>query len=737
MVAKNKWIIAFLVLAFAFVLTTCEELGYKAETSVSVVNAAPPVITKQPAGGTINLGDPGAKLTVEAEVEDEGDLSYQWFISDDVRYAEDEGYPISGAEESTYIVNLEEGSWQIYVLVTNTNPVVNGEQEASVKSALVRITVNDPGNAPYPNITKEPASTAYDFVMAPAGGEGEEGDGEQPSTPVDALSVEVEEPENGVLSYQWYSSTSFSNDFTDLITTTPIPGATSATYQPQPVTEEGTWYYFVVVTNFWEEAPKRKESVVPSSPAVIKVVVTNAVITVNSTRAQYVRGFGVMAPFWGNSPQDSPYNYEQMYNPTTGLGFNILRIMIPVSSTGTKIKTTMNKALNNELSGDKDRSHYYEIVKIVNKYDGYVLASPWSPPPAWKTNDSVNGGGSLIKANYMDYADYLKEYCQIMLNNGAPIYAVSIQNEPNFKASYDGCEWTDNEMRDFFKQVGSFTEGVSGWGGGAKIPRVLIMNGESANSPTINDAVLNDTEARKIVDLYGRHLYGSQQVTRSSQVQALGKEIWMTEHNINGGNEATYPSDSTYNYIWKFLNDVDVSIRLNKENGFVWWYGKRFYSQIGEGDYGTVDNAVLPRGYALSHYAKYAAETWQVGLTVSGVNATGGAITTGSNFNNTTFNIDSTAVKAAAFQSKDGNSISLVLFTPTNQEGGGGTNLGNVKIVFPDGFTATKVTAMRSRSGNGTENMGKPDNETVLLKGGTSAFLNLPAGQILSVRFTK
>jgi hypothetical protein len=91
--------------------------------------------------------------------------------------------------------------------------------------------------------------------------------------------------------------------------------------------------------------------------------------------------------------------------------------------------------------------------------------------------------------------------------------------------------------------------------------------------------------------------------------------------------------------------------------------------------------------------------------------------------------------------SRDGNSISLVLFTPTDVSGGGGVNMGDVRIEFPAGFVATKVTAMRSRGpGAGqshTRNMGKADTDTVLLEDGAAALVNLPAGQMLSVKFTK
>jgi O-glycosyl hydrolase len=713
---------------FAFVFTTCEDLDYS--TSQVAVDAEYPTITIQPVGGTYTLGGSGA-LTVTATTKSGGSLKYQWYIATDEQHFNDSGDPINGATGASFTINLqEEGVYQIYVKVTN--PGTGGATAVSVNSVLVRVILNDPNNAPYPEIISDPKSMAYEWDAG---------------LTVDEISVSVKTPDKGALSYQWYSSPSYSSgqdsegNEVGLI----ITGATQAAYKPT-ISAAGTYFYYVKVTNTWADAEAlggRKESVTYSSPAAVKALEPNATITVNTAqKQQYVRGFGVMAPFWGNAPQDKMSDYELMYNPDK-LGYNILRIMIPVSES-TSIKTTMDRVLKNELSGEKDRKHYYEMVKVVNGYNGYVLASPWSPPPSWKTNESIKGGqggkeAKLLKAYWEDYADYLKEYCKIMYEKGAPIYAVSIQNEPNYAADYDGCEWTGPEMRDFFKMVGRFTEGVKGWGGGREIPTVLTMNGESANTPTLNNEVLNDPAAHQYVDIFARHIYGNAAENVSARVQALKddegnpKEIWMTEYNINSKQDALYPFDSTYEYVWKFMNSVDLVIRLNNENAYIWWYGRRFYSQIGDGDFGTVGGAILPRGYALSHYAKFATDTDRVGLTFTGTNKAGGPITAGTNFNNTSFTEDSTAVKASAFASRDGNSISLVLFTPTATTGAGGTDMGDIKIEFPAGFTATKVTAMRTKK----TAMGKPDGETVLLKGGNAAFISLPAGEILSVKFTR
>jgi O-glycosyl hydrolase len=288
-------------------------------------------------------------------------------------------------------------------------------------------------------------------------------------------------------------------------------------------------------------------------------------------------------------------------------------------------------------------------------------------------------------------------------------------------------------MMNFFKQVGHFTSGVSGFGGGREIPSVLTMNGESANHPNINDAALNDPVSRAAIDIIGRHPYGNRQIRYSRAIDhpTDPKEVWMTEHNINSGNPSAYRNDSTWNFVWKFLNDVDLSIRLNDESTYIWWAAKRFYSFIGDGQYSTDNGEILPRGYAISHYAKFAKETYRVAVNAEGTTANGASISR-NNFNGLYDDLDSTAARATAFVSPDGNSISLVLFTPTFVNGAGGIDMGTVKIQLPEDFIIREAIAMRSSQ----DSYAKPEDVQICEEGNT-ATVTLPRGHILSVRFTK
>jgi len=625
---------------------------------------------------------------------------------------------------------------------------------------------NNSGRANAPVITRQPDGAIY-FV----------GD-----TGIKSMSVSVKPAaSDDVLSYQWYSGASFAAGGG-----TAIPDADGSSYTPpESITAEvKTHYFYVVVTNTSVTPPQSTTSSVAAVNVQTEVADTsNAAVTVNTDqRYQYVRGFGGNDIAFSHLPVSVPADYETMYDPER-LGYNMARIYVPTSEEYTDIEQIMDELVTNKTYPEINLSNFYENAKIVNKYGGYILASPWSPPAKWKTNDSVKGGGSLKKANYTDWADYLRRYCEIMARNGAPIYAVSLQNEYTWVVSYEGCEYTYEENRDFWKAPGTgrFTEGVSGYGGGRAIPSVMIMGGESHNEITPHDLALNDRVSRACIDIIGRHIYGTEGTTRYTYPLALNpkfvtnpddplfdaKEVWMTEHNINSG-EGGYENDSTWNYVWPFLNEVDLTIRLNHESAFFWWLSKRFYGMIGDGKSGTTDGTILPRGYALSHYAKFAKETGRVGVDITGTLADGDPISA-SNVNQASFNTTENktsgggSVKITAFATFKRNSkndkfdwddgsewrrdrertvknisldditaISLVMYSPTNTNGSGRTDMGTIKIKLPDGFVIRNAEAMRSNASG----QAKPETVPISMDR-NEAYVSLPASTILSVRFTR
>jgi O-glycosyl hydrolase len=744
-------------------------------------NAWFPSITKHPAGGSVvwstRMTPPALEVTAEVEEGHSDELRYQWYVAPS--FTNTQGEAIEGATAARFVppVALEgtdagigaitgPNTYYYFAIVTNFFFVSGRRESVAVSNpAAVSVIVNP--NAETPVITAQPQNAIYFNTD---------------SGKVKDLAIEVENPtDGGALSFSWFSNTRSSTTGgtaitagTNVVDTETGKKATCGISSIIDLNKEGTTYFYVIVTNTNALVSNPRVSV---TSRVAEITVTkpygaddsNAVFTVQlggTNQFQYVRGFGGMDVAWGNFPDYSVQDYENMFNPDI-LGYNMLRVMILPGNTD--INKTMADLVSNQIYTTMDRSRFYENVRTVNRYGGYVLASPWSPPAAWKTNNSINGGGSLRVSNYQDYANYLRAFAQNMLNNGAPVYAISIQNEPNYPAGYDGCEWTSKEMSDFFAKVGRFTEGVAGFGGGQIIPSVKTMNGESANTTTINETAMNNPAARAAIDILGRHNYGSRDTSGKTWTYHVSdpREMWMTEHNLNSNSGTSYPNDHTWNYIWMLMNDIDMSIRINDEAAFIWWSLKRFYSSIGDGTYGSRDGEIPPRGWGLAHYAKFAKESYRTNVAFSGTLKNGQALAEGTNVNGTVFaNFESTSAKVAAFVKlknrdhyvakweqgvnwrnkvlddiADIAEITLVMFTPTNANaaGDGGYDMGKVKIQLPDQFQISGATAMRSsRQIFSNNNRGTPVWESVPISSDRkAAYVDLPVSTILSVRFTQ
>jgi O-glycosyl hydrolase len=769
-----------------------------------------PVITKQPIGGEYILGrdTPISALEVRATVAGNGTLSYAWYSTGKTRAVTGGTRVSTDPLFSPSRENLDKDENYFYVVVTNNVSITTSTPPRDLKSPVtcppVSITLLPGERASTPRITEQPQSKTLSAVGQVM------------------LSVTATTNDGGVLSYQWYSSdkaaATLPADLNPLRPVAPVPteiqGATGRTYTLTSPAIGASAFYFVRVTNYNENVVELKDKdgnfidkdgkPIPEGGTPVKddtKFVDSKIVTVRTATAagttgegeqvtidildptehgnllQYIRGYGGMEVAWNNFPETYKEDTEMQYNPDWGFGYNILRIMIvpPGSSQGNYTNHSdiilgrdPNSEDYNGWSGlvPKHRPQYIENVKIVNKYNGYVLASPWTPPKEWKENNSINSGGILIPTYYKAFATYLREFCQFMYYQGAPVYAVSIANEPNYSGGYDGCEWRDGDkipvpdMMNFFLEVGQFTQGARGYGGGKSTPRVLIVNGESANTPSINGFVLGNATTRAVVDFYARHVYGSQQDQLWSSSYASWEEgspfqteCWMTEHNINSANSTAFPNDSTWNYVWRFMNDVDLVIRQNHENAFVWWASKRFYSFIGDGQAGTRDGNRLPRGYGLSHFAKYTNETTRIKFDIDGTVTLGNSTTPldiikdkrgeadRCNVNQSDFNLDGQSAKITAYVTRDGTGadakikeISMVMFTPTSFTGTGGYNLGKVRINMPLNLTIESAYAHKSTSASPAD-LFRPE-EVSIASGGKSAYVTLNRGEILSVRFT-
>jgi O-glycosyl hydrolase len=308
-------------------------------------------------------------------------------------------------------------------------------------------------------------------------------------------------------------------------------------------------------------------------------------ITVNTaTKYQTIDGFGAAVSIWG-SAWSTAETQTLVGTGTNQLGLSIVRTGIsPVDSEWAT-----------QVSALKTAKSYGSNVKI--------LASPWTAPAAWKTNNSRINGGELKTDYYDDYANHLNSYVQYMKGQGVAIDVTSVQNEPDWAPAYDSMSWTGDELRNFVRDQGS------------KVLNTKLMVAEAVNlNYGYTDPTLNDATARNNIGYIGGHLYGTEDAGRLkaySLAEQYNKPVWMTEWNYHqaAGDTSTAWADGSNKAVWDETLDT-VMRTVNKAmesdwSAYIWWYGKRYYSFIGDGSAGTTTGAPLKRGYAFSQYAKY------------------------------------------------------------------------------------------------------------------------------------
>jgi hypothetical protein len=192
---------------------------------VMLVNAKTPAIASQPVDITVSL-NASNDLSIMANSTDSGYLSYQWYSNTSA--SNSGGVAIVGATSATYYPSTDiAGTYFYFVEVTNTIPDNGdgGNKTASIRSNAVTLIVNEKVNAQIPIITTQPVGGTVKI-------EGTR-----------TISVEADTDDDGTLSYQWYSSTSASNN-----DGSPIFGTIYADYN-LPTDTAGTFYYFVEITN--------------------------------------------------------------------------------------------------------------------------------------------------------------------------------------------------------------------------------------------------------------------------------------------------------------------------------------------------------------------------------------------------------------------------------------------------------------------------------------------------------
>ena len=151
---------------------------------------------------------------------------------------------------------------------------------------------------------------------------------------------------------------------------------------------------------------------------------------------QTIEGFGGAIAFYNGWVTAHPYKDEIMTNAFAGLNLSMLRLGNWFRYQGT-------------TNFDPDAPGFVTKANQVLGRPVQVLMSSWAPPAFLKSNGQVGNGGTLLYTNggfaYNEFAQYWYDSLVAYRNIGVSPNWVSIQNEPDWEASYDSCIFRPTE----------------------------------------------------------------------------------------------------------------------------------------------------------------------------------------------------------------------------------------------------------------------------------------------------
>ena len=103
---------------------------------------------------------------------------------------------------------------------------------------------------------------------------------------------------------------------------------------------------------------------------------------------------------------------------------------------------------------ERDTKYVQPLIKMAEEALGQpvsLLLSPWSPPAFMKETGVRNGGGHLRRECYQAYADYVVKYITAYQKQGIQISCMTVQNEPLAVQTWDSCEYTAEEEKEFLR----------------------------------------------------------------------------------------------------------------------------------------------------------------------------------------------------------------------------------------------------------------------------------------------
>jgi glucuronoarabinoxylan endo-1,4-beta-xylanase len=305
---------------------------------------------------------------------------------------------------------------------------------------------------------------------------------------------------------------------------------------------------------------------------------------------QSIDGFGASAADLSDHTIKimSPEQADLFFSPMKGIGLSILRLPLYIN-------------FADGLPYNQGVFDFYNQVKLAGERGAKVMASFFSAPAGYKTNESVSNGGHLLTAEYDAWAKTMADFsADLYAHTGHHLFALSIQNESDFAAPYASMLYTTAEMTAFIKVLGPKLASLD--------PRPKLMAPEVmtwSNASGFFSHILSDPAAAPYLDLIAVHQYGGVALSTTA-----ARPVWQTE--MSGIRDKWDPTITHALTVAQWIHDALTA--GNASAWLYWWLvGQAHDNQGLIGWDGDVPGppTMTKRLYTLGNYSKFVRPGWK------------------------------------------------------------------------------------------------------------------------------
>jgi glucuronoarabinoxylan endo-1,4-beta-xylanase len=274
---------------------------------------------------------------------------------------------------------------------------------------------------------------------------------------------------------------------------------------------------------------------------------------------------------------------DMFFDPFKGIGLSLLRTQIQPDGSSLEIVTAQKAAARGAR----------------------VWAAPWTPPANYKTNGTLERGGYLITSNYSGWASVLAGYIKWMRSKGVPIYALSVQNEPDISQTYGSCLYSAQNIHDFVPHLYSALQSTG-------VGDTKIMIAEQYHwAFDLTDVAMADPSVAQYVGIIAAHGYGNERILAHSSGDA---HLWETE---DSGAPTNGKFDGSIQDGLKWASKIHEFLTVANVNAWHWW--TLMTDEDDNGGLTDMHGSPAKRMFILGHWSKFVRPGWQrIGVTASG-----------------------------------------------------------------------------------------------------------------------